>query len=136
MANLIHLTRAGVSILVETSAQTPNIVHWGRELKRDLVEAEDVNAIGEPTPHCAFDDPQRVGVWRENARGFLGAPTVIGSRDGLDFSQLFVLRDTRQIDEHTVEFVSVDAEAELEVVFKISLLESGLAQFEQSITNL
>ena len=136
MANLIHLTRAGVSILVETSAATPNIVHWGRELKRDLVESEVVNAIGEPTPHCDFDDPQRVGLWRENARGFLGAPTVIGSRDGLDFSQLFVLRETRQIDDYTVEFVSVDAEAELEVVFKISLLESGLAEFEQSITNL
>ena len=125
-----------MSILIETSAATPNIVHWGRELKRDLVEAEVVNAIGEPTPHCDFDDPQRVGVWRENARGFLGAPTVVGSRDGLDFSQLFVLRDIRQIDDYTVEFVSVDAEAELEVAFKVTLLESGLAQFEQSITNL
>ena len=125
-----------MSILIETSAATPNIVHWGRELKRDLVEAEVVTAIGEPTPHCDFDDPQRVGVWRENARGFLGAPTVVGSRDGLDFSQLFVLRDIRQIDDYTVEFVSVDAEAELEVAFKVTLLESGLAQFEQSITNL
>ena len=136
MNNLIHLSRAGVSILIETASQTPNIVHWGRALSGGLDEAELLLAIGEPTPHCDFDDPQRVGVWRENARGFLGAPTLIGSRAGLDFSQLFVLRETRRIDDYSVEFVSVDAEAELEVTFKVSLLESGLAQFEQSVTNL
>jgi alpha-galactosidase len=136
VAELIHLTRAGVSLLIETASGTPNIVHWGRELTGRLDETEIQNAIGEVTPHCDFDDPQRIGVWRENARGFLGAPTIAGSRDGLAFSQLFVLREAKRIDEFTVEFISVDAEAELEVVFKVELLESGLLHFEQSITNL
>lgn len=136
MASTLHLKRAGVSLLIETASLTPNIVHWGRELTQNLDELELLNAIGESTPHCDFDDPQRVGIWRENARGFLSAPSIIGSRDGLDFSHLFVLRETRQVGEYCVEFVSVDAEAELEVVLKVTLLESGLAQFEQSITNL
>ena len=136
MADLIHLKRQGVSLVFETASGTPNIVHWGRALTDNLEAFEVLRAIGDATPHCDFDDPQRIGVWRENARGFLGAPSVIGSRDGLDFSQLFVLRETKQNDEFTVEFTSVDVEAELEVVFKVSLLESGLAQFEQSITNL
>lgn len=136
MADLIHLTREGVSVVFETASGTPNLVHWGRAISGGLDELEVLRAIGEVTPHCDFDDPQRVGVWRENARGFLGAPAVVGSRDGLDFSQLFVLRETKQLDDFTVEFTSVDVEAELEVVFKVALLESGLVQFEQSITNL
>lgn len=136
MSSLIHLRRAGVSVLIETASATPNIVHWGRELNDEIAESELLLAIGEPTPHCDFDDPQRVGVWRENARGFLGAPTLIGSRAGLDFSQLFVLRETRRLDEFSVEFVSVDADAELEVTFKVALLESGLVEFQQSVTNL
>jgi alpha-galactosidase len=136
VAELLHLTREGVSLVIETASGTPNIVHWGRALTGNLDELNILKATGDATPHCDFDDPQRAGVWRENARGFLGAPSVIGSRDGLDFSQLFVLREIKKMNDFTVEFVSVDAEAELEVVLKVSLLESGLAQFEQTITNL
>lgn len=115
MANLFHLKRSGVSVLIETSASTPSIVHWGRELTDRIDEESVLSAIQEPTPHCDFDDPQLVGVYRENARGFLGAPSIIGSRDGLDFSQLFTLRDLNQVSEFEIEFISIDAEAELEV---------------------
>ena len=136
MANLFHLTRAGVSVLIETSAATPNIVHWGRELVGKVEETSLLSAIQEPTPHCDFDDPQLVGIWRENARGFLGAPSIIGSRDGLDFSQHFSLRDVNQISDFEIEFISIDADAELEVSVRVSLLPSGLLELQQSITNL
>ncbi|MEN9749263.1 MAG: hypothetical protein RL149_341, partial [Actinomycetota bacterium] len=123
-------------MLIETSAGTPNIVHWGRQLESAIDENSLAAAIHETTPHCDFDDPQLVGIWRENSRGFLGAPTIIGSRDGLDFSQHFTLRETKQHSEFKIEFISIDAEAELEVSAKVSLLESGLLEVQQAITNL
>ena len=125
-----------MSVLIETSAATPNIVHWGRELVGTIDETSLLSAIQEPTPHCDFDDPQLVGIWRENARGFLGAPSIIGSRDGLDFSQHFSLRDVNQISDFEIEFISIDADAELEVSVRVSLLPSGLLELQQSITNL
>ena len=136
MANLFHLKRAGVSVVIETSAGTPNIVHWGSELSGALDEKSVLSAIHEPTPHCDFDDPQLVGIWRENSRGFLGAPTIIGSRDGLDFSQHFTLRDINKKSDFEIEFISIDADAELEVAATLSLQPSGLLEVQQRITNL
>jgi alpha-galactosidase len=136
VADLFHLKRAGVSVVIETSAGTPNIVHWGSELSGDLDEKSVLSAIHEPTPHCDFDDPQLVGIWREDSRGFLGAPTIIGSRDGLDFSQHFTLRDVNKKSEFEIEFISIDADAELEVAATFSLQPSGLLEVQQRITNL
>jgi alpha-galactosidase len=136
VANLIHLKRAGVSVVIETSAGTPNIVHWGRELAGALDEKSLLSAIHEPTPHCDFDDPQLIGIWRENSRGFLGAPTIIGSRDGLDFSQHFTLREVNKKSDFEIEFISIDANAELEVAATVSLQPSGLLEVQQRITNL
>ncbi len=136
MTSLVHLSRAGVSVLIDTAAATPAIVHWGKELSKDIDLDSLALATREVTPHCDFDEPQAIGVWRENSRGFLGAPTLIGSHDGLNFSQHFVLRDTNQIDDHRVEFISIDADAELEVSITFSLNQSGVLEIEQQITNL
>nr|MSZ43792.1 hypothetical protein [Actinomycetota bacterium] len=115
---LIHLRRAGVSVIFDTSAGTPAILYWGAAVA-DIHAAEDlVRTQLELTPPCDFDDPQTIGIWRENARGYLGRPTIIGSREGADFTQMFDLRETKQAGEHSVEFCSVDANAELEVCAK------------------
>ncbi|MDE2387171.1 MAG: hypothetical protein KGL77_05700, partial [Actinomycetales bacterium] len=71
MANSIHLKANGVSLIIDTTANTPVILHWGRE----VVDSDlDVISQLEPTPHCDFDEPQLIGIWRENARGFIGEP--------------------------------------------------------------
>ncbi len=133
---LIHLRRAGVSVIFDTSSGTPAILHWGTELP-DIHDADAfVRAQLELTPPCDFDQPQTIGIWRENARGFLGRPTVIGSREGSDFSQKFDLRDVKLHGEQAVEFCSVDTDAELEVCAKFELDEAGILHIRQSITNL
>ncbi len=136
MAELIHLKRGGVSVIFETSSATPQIVHWGRAIDGPIdVESLLLSQV-EPSPPCDFDYPQTIGIWRENARGFLSTPTLIGSRDGLDFTQLFVLREAIRHDEHSVTFVSVDAEAQLEVAARYELGASGLLSTTLSVTNL
>ena len=136
MTNLIHLSREGVSLVIDTSAATPVVLHWGRALPSDIDATSLVTASVETTPHCDFDVPQQIGIWRENSRGFLGAPTVIGSHDGLNFSQHFTLRETKQDSDFECEFISIDADAELEVSAKFSLRAGGVLEVEQQITNL
>ncbi|MEY4348796.1 MAG: hypothetical protein RL719_93 [Actinomycetota bacterium] len=133
---LIHLRRAGVSVIFDTSANTPAILYWGAAVA-EVVSAEDfVRSQLETTPPCDFDEPQTIGIWRENARGFLSRPTIIGSREGADFSQKFSLRATNRLDDHSVEFVSVDEHASLEVSAKFELSAAGILVISQSVTNL
>ena len=75
MRESIHLKSDGVSVIFDLSANTPNIVHWGRAVEDSTL---DVTAILEPSPHCDFDAPQLIGIWRENARGYLGEPALKG----------------------------------------------------------
>ncbi len=132
----IHLNRAGVSVIFDTSAGTPNILYWGSSVG-DVGNLDDfVRSQLDTAPPCDFDEPQVIGIWRENARGYLSRPTVIGSRNGADFSQKFDLRETKQHDAHSVEFCSVDAEAALEVCAKFELDEAGILKVTESITNL
>mgnify|MGYP000140203480 CR=1 FL=1 len=132
----IHLNRAGVSVIFDTSAGTPNILYWGSSVG-DVGNLDDfVRSQLDTAPPCDFDEPQVIGIWRENARGYLSRPTIIGSRNGADFSQKFDLRETKQHDAHSVEFFSVDAEAALEVCAKFELDEAGILKVTESITNL
>jgi alpha-galactosidase len=98
LPKFVCLCSAGVEVCIDLSAGTPNVLHWGRSIGKNSAEALEVSQL-DPAPHCDFDEPQVIGIWRENARGFLGRPTIIGSRNGADFSQLFALADvieTRQ----------------------------------------
>ena len=132
MRESIHLKSDGVSVIFDLSANTPNIVHWGRAVAdSDL----DVTAILEPSPHCDFDAPQLIGIWRENARGYLGEPALKGSRPGRDWSHKFELRDVAA-SENRVVFTSIDAEAELEVTATFELDAHGVLSAQYSVTNL
>ena len=130
-----HLTRDGVSLVFETTKGTPNIVHWGVQLPAASNAADLLAAIDEPSPHGYFDEAHRGGVWRENARGFLGRPSLLGHRSGLAHSQLFTLRDVK-VNEHSISFVSVDANAELEVEISYELTASGVVLVNHQVTNL
>ena len=132
MRESIHLQSAGVSVIFDLSANTPNIVHWGRAVADSAI---DVSAILEPSPHCDFDEPQLIGIWRENARGFLGEPALRGSRPGRDWSHKFELRDA-EATATTATFTSIDAEAELEVTARFALDEHGVLTAQYSVTNL
>ena len=132
MSNTVHLKADGVSLIIDTSAATPVILHWGRAVADSEI---DILSQLEPTPHCDFDEPQLIGIWRENARGFIGEPALRGSRIARDWSHKFELRNT-QVEGNTATFTSVDAEAELEVVAKFELTDQGVLKVSQTVTNL
>ena len=132
MGQTVHLKSDGVSLIIDTSAATPVIVHWGRAVTDSDV---DVLAITEPSPHCDFDAPELIGIWRENARGFIGEPALRGSRVARDWSHKFELRNT-QVDGNVATFTSVDVEAELEVSARFELTAQGVLKVSQKVTNL
>ena len=91
--SIFALTRDGVSLIVDVSTGTPVIAHWGAALGSRA--AEDISEIGnDGRPQSGYDDPRPAGIWRENARGFLGAPAVVGHRNGYDWTPLFEISDT------------------------------------------
>lgn len=135
LPKFVCLCAADVEVCIDLSSGTPNVLHWGRPIGKNGNEALTVSQL-DPAPHCDFDEPQVIGIWRENARGFLGRPTVIGSRNGKDFSQLFVLTDVIQNANNDFTFVSVDGHAKLEVRARFQLDEAGVFKVSQSITNL
>ena len=135
MSKLVHLTRGGVSILIETTTGTPNVFYWGAQLPEGTDQAQYLLALTEPTPHGYYDQAHRPGAWRENARGFWGRPALLGHRDGKDWSQLFQLQSTK-LDGYTATFVSQDLQLGIEVEISYSLTESGLVAIDHRVTNL
>lgn len=133
MSNLHHLTGAGVSVVIDTSAQTPNVLYWGPAITDP---ADIVVAQLETTPNCDFDQPEVIGIWRENARGFIGEPTIKGSRMARDWSHKFNLVKTEPFGDNGIRFTSVDAYAELEVTAEFQLDDHGVLRLNQSVTNL
>jgi len=130
---IYHLKSAGISVVIDTTANTPNVIYWGEELREvaDLLQTQL-----ETTPHCDFDEPQLIGSWRENSRGFMGEPSLRGSRIGREWSHKFELTRVVEPTANQVVFVSVDAAAELEVGLSLKLDEHGVLRIEQSVTNL
>lgn len=131
----MHVLRnAGVSIVIDTASGTPAVLHWGPDLG-DIGNADDLRAvIGDPVGHSDFDEPVVPGVWRENARGFLGRPALSGHRAGADWSARFEI-----VEEHAdaghVMVRSRDAAAGLEVTWECALTSDGIALIDCSVRN-
>lgn len=130
----LELKADGVQVVVDVSSGTPVIQHWGG----DLGENQELSKLSlvshEGVPHGDLDAFQNPGVWRENSRGFLGRPAILGHRNGLDWSAKFeVVEATKSEDIICVR--SEDTAAGLEVTFQIEIDMSGVLKFSQTLKN-
>lgn len=133
--NFLELSAAGVQLIVDVSAGTPSILHWGHYLG-DLGESPDLlKIVQEGVPHADLDNPQNPGVWRENARGFLGRPAVQGHRNGQDWSQLFEVTNVQKSDS-ALRVTSQDSQAGLGVSIEFKITPQGVLLITQEIQNL
>ena len=134
LPEFVCLCSAGVEVCIDLTSGTPNVLHWGGQISQNNPRQLTLSQV-EPAPHCDFDEPQVIGIWRENARGFLGRPTVIGSRNGKEFSHLFTLVDVRKNAENDYTFVSEDQAAKLKVEARFELDAHGMLRVSQKLTN-
>jgi len=132
---LIELVSDGVSFQVDVSSGTPAVVYWGPDLGRST-RSEDLAAMTQDgVPQSNIDEPQVPGVWRENARGFLGRPAVLGHRDGQDWSQLFTITNLESSATSLV-VESVDTMAGLSVSVSFQMQPAGVVLISQTVTNV
>jgi alpha-galactosidase len=134
-AGFAHITQDSVSLLLDFSHGTPQILHWGKAL--GVVTNADFYAAAslEPVAHAELDDPMFNGIWRENSRGNIGRPALLGHRAGSDFSQLFEITSVTQSATH-IEVVASDKAAGLEIATRYEFVGSGVLLVSQQLTNI
>jgi alpha-galactosidase len=127
------ITQADVSLVLDFTHGTPQILHWGA----DLVDSAEQLAVAvvEPTAHAELDAHQFHGVWRENARGNTARPALLGHRAGKDFSQKFQLVKV-ETTKTSVMAISRDESAGLEVTVSFEFVGSGVLEIRQTVKNL
>lgn len=130
----IELKSDGVQLVIDLSSGTPVVLHWGSDLGPNLDGSQLNVAMQEGVPHADLDTFQNPGIWRENARGFLGRPTIQGHREGQDWSQMFDIVEVKTTP--TNIFVrSEDKAAGLEVAANFEMTPSGIIRISQTLKN-
>jgi len=127
------IKQAGVSLVIDFAAGTPNVLHWGREIASSIEELR--RAQVEPTAHAELDAHQFHGVWRENSRGNTSRPALLGHRSSKDFSQKFSLISVETSDAK-ISTISHDIQAGLEVAISFEFVGGGVLEVKQSVKNV
>jgi len=133
--DFVHLTQDGVSLLIDLSQSTAEIVHWGKALGKVTSIASYTKAAMEPVAHAELDDPMYQSIWRENSRGNTGHPALLGHSAGKRFSQKFEIVSAIQT-ESSATITGRDAQAELEIENLYQFLGAGVLSVSQTIRNL
>ncbi|MDH6207076.1 alpha-galactosidase [Aurantimicrobium minutum] len=128
------ISTSDVELIVDTTSGTPVVAHWGRKLAGSTSHSQISRLLAEATPHSDLDFPQNPGLWRERARGFFGASSLVGRRGRLDWAPLFSLR-TVASSHNVLTFVSADDNAGLEVTVKFELTPEGVLLIDEKVTN-
>ena len=131
LSTLHELTSDGVSLVIDTSRGTPEIVHWGAPLG----EASDLLAATlDGVPQSGLDELYAAGFWREHSRGFLGRPAIQGHRAGLDWTPRFEIADVEH-GPNIVAMTSIDDNARLVARVRFELTQAGVLLVSASLTN-
>jgi alpha-galactosidase len=132
---VLQLRAAGVSLVFVKTQETLEPIYWGVDIGSTLALEDLLNAVLEPAAHAELDAPIAVGVWRENSRGHLGKPALIGHRAGQDWSTRFALSSVESNEsELTAEFV--DRQSELAASVHYLLTPAGVLEVSASILNV
>lgn len=134
MSQQVYLQSDSVGLLLEIEAETVSILHWGAELGSDHTLAAVASAIREPAAHAELDAPLATGVWRENSRGHLGRPALLGHRSGQDFSARLKLKSF-EADETSFLGHFADEEAGLAATVEYRFLGHGVLRVSKTLTN-
>lgn len=131
----IHLTQAGVSLVLGTSRGALEVLHWGAALPQNENLEDLFHATIEPTAHAELDQPHIEGIFREAARGVISRPALLGHREGKDFSQLFEITDV-QSDASGAKIFFSDQVAKLNATAIFQFVGNGVLMVTLEVENL
>ncbi len=138
--NVVHLSRAGVSLVVgRDSTGIPSILHWGAALG-DLDDAALAGLLAARRPgvsRSSYDEPRTTGLLPDATRGFAGTPALEGHRvGGSAVAATPSLVDWEVgVDDAGLTCTSTDAEAGWQVAVELTLDEGGLLHARTTVTN-
>ena len=133
--SFVTLNADGVQLIVSLSSGTPVILHFGADLGSNLDIAALNLASQEAVPHADLDDHINPGIWREDARGFHGRPTLLGHWLGQRWASLFTIQSvSKQAD--SIDIICVDQSAALEIAVTYELAKQGVLTIAQRVKNL
>jgi alpha-galactosidase len=137
MIDLVHLSAAGVSVVLDFRGGTlPAIVHWGEALG-DLTDAQlqDLASAAAPQPiGFSVDGSVKVSLLPEQSAGWQGHPGLAGHRGGRDWSSAFVVTDVSRT-AHGLSATAADETAELALRLEVELHPSGVLRTRAHLTN-
>lgn len=134
IANLIHLRRPGVSVVVDVATGVPVIAHWGREL--ETIDRDSIlSSVYLPKQPGGVDVTAPIAVVPQHGDGCLARPGLAGHRPGgRHFAPRFTQPEIEKSDYGFV-FTSADSAAELSLRCQFELCESGVLAIKATVTN-
>jgi alpha-galactosidase len=122
-------------LLIDLSQGTAEIIHWGKDLGEIKSIADYTRAALEPVAHAELDDQMYNSIWRENSRGNIGRPALLGHREGKAFSQKFEICCVDDVDAG-VTITAKDEHDQLEISATYQFIGSGVLKVSQTIKNI
>ncbi|KRA22121.1 hypothetical protein ASD65_16515 [Microbacterium sp. Root61] len=140
--NVVHLTAAGVSVVVVAEpGMLPVIAHWGRALG-PLDEVSLARIAADLRPQRATSEPDvplPIGVLPEAKQGWMGFPGISGHRHGRgSFADVCDVAYEVDSDAETGGHLvarGVDVSGLLSVTVELELLPSGLLRTRATVRN-
>jgi alpha-galactosidase len=133
--SFIHLSQAGVSLVLSTKRGALEVLHWGQQLPASENLEALLAATIESTAHAELDTPHVEGMFREAARGVISRPALLGHRSGKDFSQLFEITAVES-DERSARIKFSDRVAQLNATAIFNFVGEGVLLTSLEVENL
>lgn len=131
MTELVHLTSAGVSVVVDTSRA--RLLHWGAELDPVDLDVLLETSTGSVT-FSSLDEPRTLPLLAGEADGWSGAPALAWHRDGLHSAPLLTATGWESTTT-TLRGLFEDAAAGASVVLDLALDEAGVLTAQLAVTS-
>ena len=132
MTERAHLSHGGVDFIACVIDGALVIDYWGEPLS----SSENFDAIrNRSVANSAFDSLQFSGVMREQSRGWLGAPTLSGHRNGNHATTRFNVTNFAA-NQNSLHVTHVDAIAELHVETSYEIDACGVLAVNAAIKNI
>ena len=128
---LHHLSRGGVSVVLDADGGLPEVLYWGEALAESTDVAALPIAAGHPTVSDSTNERVRAAVVPEHSAGWFGRPGLRGHRAGGAFSQSFVGASVADGDHVTT---AVD-DGGLHLEHTLELTEQGLVRQRALVRN-
>ncbi|WP_411721431.1 alpha-galactosidase [Mycetocola sp.] len=135
----LHLSTAGVSLVVDTATTVPRILYWGAAVSLDR---DDLAALRSAADGIGVVEgvsaPLAPTVLPLPSDGWVGTPGIEGHRSGRRFSPLFQATSRQLIEatgERMLRVEAADTAAGLALQVSIALLDSGLLRLDASLRN-